>query len=244
MALSFQLAIYAQGNPDAQRLALVLPGRLDTKDYAHMRSHVDFLARRGFYALSFDPPGTWESSGTLELFTTSNYLKAVSELVEHFGARPTLLLGHSRGGTVAMLASENPAVKAIAMVMATYGRPSSAKPEALAAGFQLEKRDSPPGERHGGEQKIYQLPLNYFEDGKRYNPVAVLERCVKPKLLIYGTDDAFTSVERIQEVFAKIPEPKAIYELHTNHDYRYYPEAIAEVNNVVGKFLDENFPIT
>jgi hypothetical protein len=41
---SLRLATYARGNEKAQKLALVLPGRLDTKDYTHMISHVDYLA--------------------------------------------------------------------------------------------------------------------------------------------------------------------------------------------------------
>ena len=37
----FKLAIYSKGNPKSKKLALVLPGKLDTKDYAHMKSHVE-----------------------------------------------------------------------------------------------------------------------------------------------------------------------------------------------------------
>ena len=95
---NFKLAIYSGGNEDANKIALVLPGRLDTKDYVHMTSHVDFLAERGYYALSFDMPGTWESPGNIAEYTTTNYIKAVNELVDYLGNKPTLLLGHSRGG--------------------------------------------------------------------------------------------------------------------------------------------------
>lgn len=95
---SFNLAVYQKGSPDSKKLALVLPGRLDTKDYPHMRSHVDFLASKGYLALSFDPPGSWESEGDISLYLTTNYLKAVKELINHFGNKPTLLIGHSRGG--------------------------------------------------------------------------------------------------------------------------------------------------
>jgi hypothetical protein len=72
---SFKLASYAEGDPTSARLALVLPGRLETKDYVHIKSHVAHLAGLGFYALSFDPPGTWESPGDIELYTNTNYLK-------------------------------------------------------------------------------------------------------------------------------------------------------------------------
>src|SRR3989344_5911947 len=101
---NFEVAVYIKGDPASAKLAIVTPGRLDTKDYLHNTSLVDYLANRGFYALSFDPPGTWESPGSIDLYTTTNYLKVVDELIEHFGNKPTLLAGHSRGGTVAMLA--------------------------------------------------------------------------------------------------------------------------------------------
>lgn len=86
---NFELAVYTKGDQDSPKLALVLPGRLDTKDYIHNTSLVDYLASQSYIALSFDPPGTWESSGNIELYTTTNYLKAVDELIEHFGNKQT-----------------------------------------------------------------------------------------------------------------------------------------------------------
>lgn len=44
----FTLAVNVGGNKHASKLALILPGRLDTKDYAHMKAHVAYLAERGF----------------------------------------------------------------------------------------------------------------------------------------------------------------------------------------------------
>ncbi|KKW15506.1 MAG: Hydrolase, alpha/beta fold family [Candidatus Jorgensenbacteria bacterium GW2011_GWB1_50_10] len=237
---SFTLATYQKGNIDAPKLALVLPGRLDTKDYVHMRSHVDFFAEKGYLAVSFDPPGTWESPGNIDLFTTTNYIKAVNELIEYFGNKPTVLLGHSRGGSVAILAgASNPTVKAIIAVMATYGPPSAPKPEAIQVGFLLNHRDPPPGDRESKEQKSFKLPLNYFEDGARYSTSAVLKDCQRPTLLIYGTRDEFTKPEKVKEVFETIPGPKQIHELDSDHDYRYNSQAIDEVNKIVERFLNE-----
>ena len=101
---SFELVVYEKGDPNSQKLAIVIPGRLDTKDYIHNTSLVDYLASRGYFALSFDPAGTWESPGDIDLYTTTNLIKSVNELIEFFGNKPTLLAGHSRGGTIAMLA--------------------------------------------------------------------------------------------------------------------------------------------
>src|SRR5688572_15551345 len=108
---SFRLATDVLGDTDAVRLAVVLPGRLDTKDYVHVHSLIQLLASRNYLAVAFDPPGTWNSPGSIDIFTTTNYLQAVNEVIDHYGNRPTVLLGHSRGGTVAVhVGASNPAV--------------------------------------------------------------------------------------------------------------------------------------
>ena len=85
---SFELAILAKGNRDSKKLAILIPGRLDTKNYANFISHAEYLASRGFFAVAFDPPGTWESPGGIDLYTTTNYIKAINELIEYFGNAP------------------------------------------------------------------------------------------------------------------------------------------------------------
>ncbi len=239
---SFDLAIKTRGSEDSRKVAISLPGRLDTKDYASFDSHIEYLAGKGFYAISFDPPGTWESPGGIELFTTTNYVKAVEEIIEYFGNKLTLLLGHSRGGAVSILAgTSNPSVIGIVVIMATYGAPTSPSPEAIKAGVSMSYRDLPPGTSKTSERKEFALPINYFKDGQKYNVVDVLKKCTKPKLLFYGTRDEFTTPERVKEVFGSIPEPKMIHELNSDHDYRYHPEIIEEVNEVIGHFLDDYF---
>lgn len=235
---SFKLAVNTKGSESSKRIAIALPGRLDTKDYACFNSHLEYLAKRGFFALVFDPPGTWDSPGGIELFTTTNYIKAVNELIEYFGNKPTFLLGHSRGGTVSILVgTSNSAVIGFAAIMATYGEPSSPSPEAIRTGVQMSYRDLPPGTSKTREQKNFALPISYFKDGEQYNSVEALERSTKPKLLFYGTHDKFTEQEKVKEVYETIPEPKMLHELDTEHDYRYHPEVVEEVNKVVGDFL-------
>ncbi len=234
---SFDLAINAKGDKNAKKVAILLPGRLDTKDYANFESHSELLANKGFYAVALDPPGTWESPGGIELFTTINYLKAVNDLIDYLGNKPTLLLGHSRGGNVAILASENPHVTGIVLVMSSYESPT--RPSNLANGVQIEHRDLPPGSVRTKEQKEFALPLNYFKDGEKYEPLTILRNCNKPKLLFSGTNDKFYTPGEIEEIYQSIPEPKMLIELNTDHSYRRHPEIIKEVNAKIGIFLDK-----
>jgi dienelactone hydrolase len=222
---SFELAVYARGDEDSDKLALVLPGRLDTKDYIHMTSHVDMLAKLGFYALSFDPPGSWESPGTLEDYSTTNYLKAVNEVIDTFN-RPSLLVGHSRGGAVSMLASRNPQVKAVVLAMANYGGAVDPGPSEIEGDYAVSYRDLPPGTSRTARPK-------------KFKPSEQLKNFNGPKLLICATYDQFITPEKVKGFYDALDEPKTFLELDTKHDYRLYPDMIEAVNNAIGEFVKQ-----
>ena len=237
---SFELAIYLKGERTSPKLAIIVPGRLDTKDYVHNTSLVDFLAGRGYFALSFDPPGTWESPGDIELYTTTNCLKAVDELIEYFGNKPTLTAGHSRGGTTAILAGlNNHNITHFTAIFSYYGAPSDPEEENIINGKVMDFRDIPPGNAKTKEQIEFGLTLNYFEDGKHYDALEGLKNCTKPKLFFYGVEDDINDPEDVKKAYEESAEPKEIHALNSDHDYRYHPEIIEEVNQVIGKFLDK-----
>jgi len=233
---SFELAAYAQGDRNSPKLAILLPGQLDTKDYAHMTSHVDYLAGRGYFAFSFDPPGTWESPGSIDLYTMTNYLKAINELIGLFGNKPTILMGHSRGGSIAMLAgSSNKYVTHIIAVMSHAG-PSEVDESKLTNGIKISYRDMPPNDSEN--KKRFDLPLNYFKDTAKHNILDGLKECSKPKLFFYSAKDILVEPEDVKATYRVVSEPKIIHELNSEHDYRRHKEIIDEVNEAVGKFLD------
>lgn len=229
------MAVYAKGNATSPQVALVLPGRLDTKDYPHMRSHVDYLASKGYYALSFDPPGTWESPGNLSLYTVTNYQKAIHELIEYLGNKPTILLGHSRGGGMAMLVgTHNPAVTHIITVFSKAG-PSKVNTPAKVGASVTEHRDTPPNDRE--HQRTFELPYSFFADAVQYSMLEDLKTCLKPKLYFLGLQDKLAPPDVIQEIYDASANPKQLYELDSEHDYRYHQDLVDEVNTVVGRFL-------
>lgn len=231
---SFELAINKKGDLDAPKLALLLPGRLDTKDYAHMVSHVDFLADKGYLAVSFDPPGTWDSPGGIELYTTSNYAKAIDELIEYFGNKPTVLMGHSRGGSMAMLVGpKNDRVTHIVAVMSNAG--PSAIPEDFEDGVKTSYRDIPGADPN--ERKRFDLPRSYFQESAEHEILPDLIKTTKPKLFFYSEEDELVSAEALINAYEQCKEPKMLYKLEGGHDYRLSEERIAEVNRVVSNFL-------
>ncbi len=240
---NFEIAANISGYESATRIAILMPGRLDTKDYINFTSHAEYLSQRGFLVIAIDPPGTWDSPGELTNYTTSSYLKATNELIDYFNNRPTLLLGHSRGGATAMLASDNPAVKGLVLVNAAYGTTTPPEAGQVQNGMLPSSRDIPPGNVRTKEQICFDLPVGYFEDGEKHDPLAALSVFKGPKMLVHASQDEFTELSEVKEIYDSLPEPKMFMEVDCKHDYRLYPEVIKSVNNTLGLFIDKYMSI-
>lgn len=239
---SFELAVYRQGDDNAEKLAIILPGLLDPKNYPHMQAHVDFLAERGFLALSFDPPGTWESSGSISDYTMTNYLKAVNEVVAYFGNMPTLALGHSLGGTIAAHAAiQNAHIQGFVAIMSPPMLTAARAIDSRAEQWEAERvRVSYRAIRQGqpGEER-FDLPYSFLEDARRYDALEILGTLTKPKLFISGDEDTSVQPELIEEMFSASAEPKDIHMMRSDHDYRYNQKLIDEVNQQIALFIEK-----
>jgi len=241
---SFTIATYMQGALDSSKIALILPGKLDSKDYAHLHSHVDMLATKGYLALSFDPPGTWESEGDISDYSMTSYLQAINELIEYFGNKPTLLVGHSRGGSMAIWTGViNKYVSSFIAIISKASRsskkldtPKSKKWKRL--GYSLQVREAPIGY---SDSKTFKLPYSFLLDEVKYEISDKLYSCKKPKLFFAMKNDPHTNLNIIQNYFNKCSKPKKLHILAPNtHNYHKHPEVIEEVNFVIIKFLEDN----
>jgi len=223
-----------KGDQNAKKLALALPGRFDSKDYAHMRSHVEFLANRGYLALSFDPPGTWESLGDISTYNMTNYLKTINELIEYFGNKPTVVLGHSRGGGMSSIAGAT--IENITHFISIMGGKYPSK--------HWITHDSKPSVRdipltNPVEYREFEMGRAFLDPKGAKDLANEFASCAKPKLFILGTEDVLITPEEVLENYEQFSDPKELYKLDCEHDYRKYPEHIEEVNGVIGKFLDK-----
>lgn len=239
----FTLATIEAGSVASSQLALVLPGRLETKDYAHIVGHITHLATLGYHAVAFDPPGSWESGSDLEDYTVTNYLKAVNELIEYYDNKPTLLIGHSLGGSVAMLAAaQNPAVKGFISLMTAVGK-GVADEEWRVEGKVTFFRDLPPGDKPTpkSEQRQFNLPYSYFEDSQQYSTAEAVRSCTKPKQFIAGIYDTQTPLEDVKQTFDMAARPKQFIKVPSYHGYRYSKVGIAEIDKIISRFVSEQF---
>ncbi len=205
-----------------------------------MRSHVNYMASKGYFALSFDPPGTWESPGDITLYTMTNYLKAINELIDHFDNKPTFVMGHSRGASMAILSGlRNQYIFSFTSVFSSFTKggykDNSGSSKWKKQGYILEKRDLPPG--GGPKTKEFKLPYSFFKDQLQYDFTKELSTSKKPKLFFLGRKDILATPEVIKGLYAITSEPKQLYELNSDHDYRLKKDIVNEVNTAVGTFL-------
>ncbi len=238
---SYKLAVYEKGDANAFRLAVVLPGRLETKDYIHVESHVNVLSELGFHAVAFDPPGSWQSAGAIEDYTVTNYLNALNELIEYYGNKPTFLVGHSLGGSIAALTGESNAhVTAFVGLMSLADGPRVTEdPDWKTDGKIVFFRDLPPGDRHTAEQKQYDLPYSFFEDALTHQTRIALQTCDKPKLFIIGKYDTQNQTSQTPEIYTTIAEPKQLVEIESPHGYRYSKSIISQINKLLKEFVEQ-----
>jgi pimeloyl-ACP methyl ester carboxylesterase len=235
---SFELAVYEKSSKDSDKLAIVLPGRLDTKDYPHMRSHVNFLASKGFLALSFDPPGTWESKGDISIYSTTNYLKAIQELILYYGNKPTLLLGHSRGGSMAIIGGVKiPQVYAFISIMGKASYPKTLYKNWKVGETKISTRDTP--RFYSEKTKSFKLTYDFVKDSLKYNLKKELELCDKPKLFIAGKLDELVDVSMVTKDYDISKEPKELVIINSNHDYRKNESMIEKVNELIERFIEK-----
>jgi len=237
---SFTLSIYSQGDQNAAKLALVIPGKCDSKDYAHMHSLVDFLATKGFFALTFDPPGTWGSEGYGNKYSSTNYLKAIDEIIAFYGNKPTLLVGHSRGGKITIVAgSRNPHIVAYAAIMSQLPEREDIKDdkEWKEKGFETTLRALPPGT--GPRVKEFPLPYSFLEDQNTYFLTPEIKACTKPKMMVWGKQDTIVPFGKVKKTYDVLSQPKELHEVDSDHDYWLRPEIMQNINVLVADFIEK-----
>lgn len=220
----------------SNKLAILCPGYLDTKDYAHLVTLAEDLAASGYTAIRFDPTGTWESAGTIEQYLTSQYLKDVRSALEYMlGERAyehILIGGHSRGGMVSILyAAQDHRISAVLAIMPSSGRSTVGRRRAEweETGFEISKRDI-----HGTTaMREFCVPRTHLIDRDSFDVVRGVAEVHVPIVFIAGELDDKSWPKDVKEIFDNANEPKSFMVIpRVGHDYRHNPKEIRMVNDI------------
>lgn len=234
------VAHYPKNKTD--RLAILCPGYLDTKDYDHLVKLAEDLAKIGYTTVRFDPIGTWESEGDISNYTTTQYLSNIKSVLEYMLKRNSfkhiLIGGHSRGGMVSILyAVKDRRISMVVGIMpSSFMRKDDERViEAKKNGFSISFRDLPENKNRKIE---FRVPYSHFQDNLKYNALKDVKKLKVPLILVAGELDKMSPAEKVKRIFDEANEPKKFITIKgIGHEYRHDPSQIKKVNNEIIKFL-------
>lgn len=169
-----------------------------------------FLASHGFAVYSLDFPGhkLGASGGTLErVEDLIDAFAAVVALARRRGAGPIYAVGHSMGAITALCAAARDRAIAGAVSIATgWGRPQAL--QALAGRGVVDLRSS------------YVDGLSLPEIASAWGPIldeALPRLAGRPTLVIAAERDGMVTRASVDELFARVPEPKSFATVASDH---------------------------
>ncbi len=224
------------------RLAVLCPGYLDSKDYTHLVRLAEALCEEGYTAVRFDPTGTWESEGDISDYTTTQYLEDIRSVIDYMVKESEynhiLLGGHSRGGQVSIIyAARDSRVSIVLGIMPSHGPTTGQRREEWEkTGVSVSQRDLPEDRNKTIEFKV---PVKHMLDRDRHDALADAKKIKVPIILIAGELDDLVLPEEVKEIFDNSNEPKKFMIIKgIEHDYRYNNDEISIVNEKILKLLN------
>lgn len=232
---------YIPENKSCNKLAVILPGFLDSKDYEHYSSLGKFLATKDYLSVSFDPSGTWESSGDIGLYSMTQYMNDINNVIkysqENFNKNfsEIIMIGHSLGGRIALIyAARNKNInKAIGLMASNISPTKRNNGEA-----RVSKRDYP-----GDKDRIieFKVPFSFVEDTVKYDVLNEVSKINIPILLMAGENDEPERIKSLELIYKQANEPKKFVLLEGfGHNYRDNKDKMEKVNEEVERFISGN----
>ncbi len=221
------------------KLAILCPGYLDSKDYDHLVGLAHDLTAKGYTVARFDPIGTWESGGEIADYTTGECLENMKAVLEYMlkarAYKQILAGGHSRGGFIAMLyALREPRISAALAIMppcSLIRRGNEWKMEEWKkTGFKTSKRDVP----NSSDYKTFTVPYSQVLEGAKFNVLEEIGQLKVPVVLVAGELDRVITPAEVESIYQQANEPKQLIVLPgIGHDYRHRLEEIKKVNEQI-----------
>ncbi len=223
------------------QVAILCPGFLDSKDYAHLVGLANDLAEIGYTVVRFDAAGIWQSSGGE--YTTTHYLQDLKAVLDYIlqdsDFTKVLLGGHSKGGFVALYqACFDPRITTVLAIMSTFPFVKESNGAVIEkwknSGKRLSTRDLPAGLG----TKEFVTDYSYVADRLQYDLLAAFKNCQAKLIFVAGSEDKIALASDVKSLFDQTPEPKEFIVVEgIGHDYRKNPAEISLVNKEILKAI-------
>jgi len=230
-------AIVHHSEKKTDKLTILCPGYLDSKDYKHLVDLAEVLSEQGYNVVRFEPTGTWESEGDISDYTTSQYLEDIKNVLEYMLSQASykqiLLGGHSRGGQVSILyAARDSKISVVLGIMPSSGPIAGQRREEWKkTGVSVSQRDLP----NDKDKKIeFRVPFHHVLDRDQYDAVGDVKKIKARIILIAGELDDLVPPNDVKEIFDNADEPKNFLVISgIGHDYRHNDSEVTMVNKKI-----------
>ena len=214
-----------------------------SKSLTAVRQITRALAMSGFGTLSFDFTGLGDSEGEFEAtnFSTNiSDLVAAAQFLEVNYEAPSLLVGHSLGGTAIMHASELiPSARAVV----TVGSPYQPKHVAHLFTGSLEdmERDGQAEVSIGG--RPFCIQRQFVQDIESKDSATVVKGLGKAFLIFHSPQDRVVGIDNAADMYAVAKHPKSFVSLD-GADHLLMNKADAEyVGEVIASWTKRYIPV-
>lgn len=218
------------------KLALLLPGYLDSPDYLHLRMFEERLQQLGYTVERLDACHLWET-GKVEDYTVTNFIEQIRERVEFYKDQQpdeVLLLGHSMGGFTALVAGNRiPKVTKIIALCPPPDRKGSVQKWG-DRGVRVSKREMP---NNPEQVREFAIPFSYVEDGLQYSAVEEVKGIDKPLMIFIALDDVVVAPELTERIVTAARSPYVVRQPNMGHDFRRSLEQCEVVWREIKQFL-------
>jgi alpha-beta hydrolase superfamily lysophospholipase len=220
------------------KVALLLPGYLDSPDYQHLMVFEKRLEEMGYIVERLDACNLWKT-GDVNSYSITNFIKQIEERIAFYRPQKPeeiVLIGHSNGGFTAIIAGSR--LPDVARIIALCPPPDKKGSEGKwKNGIRVSKRDLP---GNPNEHREFAIPAAYIEDALKYSAVDEVKYLHKPIMILIALDDTVVLPEWTEEIVKNANAPYVVRQPHMGHDFRFSPEECNNVMREIEKFLRNN----
>ncbi|MCX6731267.1 MAG: alpha/beta hydrolase [Candidatus Roizmanbacteria bacterium] len=217
------------------KLALLLPGFLDSPDYAHLMTFEKRLKELGYTVDRLDACNLW-STGNTSIYTITNYLKQIEERISFYknqNPEEIILIGHSLGGLVSIIAGNRIDSVTSVVSLCSPGDIVNLAKKWQGSNPKHSERDLPDSIH---QMKSFEIPYTFVEDGLQYSAIKEVKELQKPIMIFIALGDKSVLPQETEKIIVEAHNPYVVRK-DMEHNFRYSLKDCEIVMEEIEKFL-------
>jgi len=218
------------------KVALLLPGYLDSPDYLHLKTFEKRLTNLGYTVERLDACYLWKT-GNVDNYSITNFINQIKERVEFYkdqSPEEVVLIGHSLGGFTSIIAGSR--ITEVTKIIALCPTPDRIGPS-----LRWEENKPRHTEREFPDDpkqfRTFDVPYTFVVDGLQYSAAQEVKNIHKPIMIFIALEDKSIPPADTEQIVTNANNPYVVRQPNMGHDFRYSQEECDIVMEEIEKFL-------